>query len=68
MTARDRRAVLHGGPGILEFGWTGSPEKIRANAAQAAQLGVTEIAYAPAGPDIIGEMTRFAAALAGPAS
>jgi 5,10-methylenetetrahydromethanopterin reductase len=65
MTARDRRAVSLGGPGILEFGWTGTPEKIRATAAQVAQMGVTEIAYAPAGPDIAGEMIRFAAALAG---
>jgi hypothetical protein len=30
------------------------PEKIRATAAQVAQLGMTEIAYAPAGPHIIG--------------
>jgi 5,10-methylenetetrahydromethanopterin reductase len=65
MTARDRHAVSLGGPGILEFGWTGTAEKIRATAAQAAQMGVTEVAYAPAGPNIVGEMRRFAAAMAG---
>ena len=65
MTDRDRGAVTAGGAGILEFGWTGTPEKIRGLLAQVAQLGVTELAYAPAGPDIIGELTRFLAAVAG---
>jgi 5,10-methylenetetrahydromethanopterin reductase len=65
LTERDRRAILAGGAGILDFGWTGTPEQIRGNADRAAAQGVTELAYSPAGPDIVGELERFAAVMAG---
>jgi 5,10-methylenetetrahydromethanopterin reductase len=65
LTDRDRRAIQEAGAGILEFGWTGSAAKIRSAAANSAALGVTEIVYTPAGPDIVGEINAFAKAFRG---
>jgi 5,10-methylenetetrahydromethanopterin reductase len=65
LTARDRDAVCAGGRGILDFGWTGTIDQVRDKAAAAAAMGVTEIAYAPAGPAIVDEMTEFAKAIIG---
>jgi 5,10-methylenetetrahydromethanopterin reductase len=66
LTDRDRAAIRDSGAAILEYGWTGSPPRIRAAAASAAELGITEIVYTPAGPDIVGEIEAFAAAFDGP--
>jgi 5,10-methylenetetrahydromethanopterin reductase len=66
LTDRDRVAIRDSGAAILEYGWTGSPPRIRAAAAGAAELGITEIVYTPAGPDIVGEIEAFAAAFDGP--
>ena len=56
----DRAALDAAGASLLEYGWTGPPAKIRESAANAAALGITEIVYTPAGPDIIGEIEAFA--------
>jgi 5,10-methylenetetrahydromethanopterin reductase len=66
LTDRDRAAIRDSGAAILEYGWTGSPPRIRAAAASAAELGITEMVYTPAGPDIVGEIEAFAAAFDGP--
>ncbi|MCW2853627.1 MAG: Luciferase-like, subgroup, partial [Nocardioides sp.] len=60
LTDRDRHAIQAAGPGILDFSWTGSAENIRAATTNAATLGITEIVYTPAGPDIVGEIEAFA--------
>ena len=65
LTERDRNAIHEAGAGILEYGWTGSAAKIRSAAANSAALGVTEIVYTPAGPDIVGEIKAFAKAFHG---
>jgi 5,10-methylenetetrahydromethanopterin reductase len=65
LTNRDRGAIQEAGSGILEFGWTGSPAKIQAATANSAALGVTEIVYTPAGPDIVEEIDAFAKAFHG---
>jgi 5,10-methylenetetrahydromethanopterin reductase len=65
LTDRDREAIHEAGPGILEFGWTGSAAKIRSAAANSAALGITEIVYTPAGPDIVGEIDAFVEAFRG---
>ncbi|MDT5273548.1 MAG: 5,10-methylenetetrahydromethanopterin reductase [Mycobacterium sp.] len=65
LTDRDRKAIQEAEAGILEYGWTGSAAKIRSAAANSAALGVTEIVYTPAGPDIVGEIEAFAAAFDG---
>jgi 5,10-methylenetetrahydromethanopterin reductase len=65
LTDRDRRAIQEAGPGLVDFGWTGSAAKIQAATANSAALGVTEIVYTPAGPDIVGEISAFAKAFHG---
>jgi 5,10-methylenetetrahydromethanopterin reductase len=65
LTDRDRTALHEAGAGILEYGWTGPPAKIRAGVASSAALGIAEIVYTPAGPDIIGEIESFAQAFHG---
>ncbi|WP_330251337.1 LLM class flavin-dependent oxidoreductase [Nocardia sp. NBC_00565] len=65
LTDRDRAAIREAGAAILEYGWTGSPEHIRAAVADSAALGITEIVYTPAGPDIAGEIESFAKAFHG---
>jgi 5,10-methylenetetrahydromethanopterin reductase len=65
LTERDRKAIQEAGSGILEYGWTGSPAKIQSAAVNSAALGITEIVYTPAGPDIVGEIDAFAKAFRG---
>ncbi|GAB2832577.1 LLM class flavin-dependent oxidoreductase [Actinoallomurus bryophytorum] len=62
LTERDRGVVAAAGPGILEPGWTGDAASTAARFEEAGADGVTEIVYVPAGPDIPGELTAFAAA------
>lgn len=63
MTDRDRRGVIAAGPAMLQSGWTGTPESIRTRMREAIGAGVTHLVYNPAGPDIRGELERFANAL-----
>lgn len=63
LTPRDRDLAAAAGPALLTSGWTGTPEQIRHRATQAAAAGITEIVYAPAGPDITAELTAYAKAI-----
>jgi 5,10-methylenetetrahydromethanopterin reductase len=59
MTERDRR---HLAPELSALTFTGTPEELRARAAQLAAQGVGEIVYWPIGPDLAGELEHMAAA------
>jgi 5,10-methylenetetrahydromethanopterin reductase len=63
LTDSDRSAIKAAGTGILNYGWTGSPEAIQSAAGAIGALGVDEIVYTPAGPDIVGEIEAFVAAV-----
>ena len=63
-TERDRAALDAGGAALLPVvSFTGTPEQLRQRLDQYAALGVTELAYQPAGPDIPGELERMRAAV-----
>jgi 5,10-methylenetetrahydromethanopterin reductase len=60
---RDRAALAAGTASLIPaFTLTGSAADVRARVDAFAQMGVTEIAYQPAGPDIRRELEAFAAA------
>lgn len=61
VTDRDRPLLDQAGPAVLS-GWTGDAASIREKLAAAAQAGITEVLYSPAGSDIPGEIEAFAAA------
>lgn len=63
LNGRDHDLVTAAGPALLTPGWTGTPEQLRDQVAQAVAFGVTEIVYAPAGGDITAELTAYAKAL-----
>jgi 5,10-methylenetetrahydromethanopterin reductase len=65
VTDRDRAAVAAAGPAILASGWTGTADAVRARFEAAADAGVGEIVYTPAGPDIADELDAFRAAVRG---
>jgi 5,10-methylenetetrahydromethanopterin reductase len=60
---RDRGVLEAAGDGIAGFGWVGTPDDLRARAEAAGASGVTELLFTPTGPDVAGELRRFAAAL-----
>lgn len=60
VTARDRS--LLDGDRLRAFTWTASASEVRARANAAADAGVTELLYAPMGPDIERELRTFIAA------
>lgn len=60
LTERDARVV--DGPMLRRFGLARTADEWRARLAELEAAGATEIAYQPAGPDIPGELERFAAA------
>ena len=57
---RDAAAVT--GELLTRFGFARTTTDWRARLTQLEAAGATEIAYQPAGPDIVGELTRFAEA------
>ena len=59
--AIDRR---HMNPGLGAITFTGTPEELRRKAAGLASQGITEIVYAPMGPDLPRELRAMKAALA----
>jgi 5,10-methylenetetrahydromethanopterin reductase len=63
LVERDRQIVTAAGPALADFGWTGSADAVRARFGEAADSGVTEVVYVPAGPDIPRELTAFASAV-----
>jgi 5,10-methylenetetrahydromethanopterin reductase len=63
LTDRDRAAL---DPNLLPaFTWTGAPGDIRSRAEAAGAAGVTELLYAPMGPDVERELRTFRDAVAG---
>ena len=64
LTAVDEAAVLEGADLIPAFSFSGTPAQLREKVAAYEAMGVTEIVYQPAGPDIPGELARMADALA----
>jgi 5,10-methylenetetrahydromethanopterin reductase len=62
ITDRDRPLVEAAGKELLTSGWTASAAEIGARFDSAAAVGVSEVVYIPAGPDIAGELEAFAAA------
>jgi 5,10-methylenetetrahydromethanopterin reductase len=57
----DRRVL--GADAIRRFTLTGEPAAVRERVARLGERGVTELVYQPAGPDIEGELARFARAV-----
>lgn len=57
VSERDR--PLLNGDGITAFTWTGGADAVRARLAGAAESGVTEVLYAPMGPDVPRELRAF---------
>ena len=59
VTDRDRPAVTAGIDLLPKVSFTGTAAELRDRVAQLRDVGVTEIAYQPAGDDIPGELERF---------
>jgi 5,10-methylenetetrahydromethanopterin reductase len=66
LSEADRAAWDAGGAAMLpDVTMTGSPERIRERIAELGEQGVTEVVFQPCGPDIAGELERFAKAARG---
>jgi 5,10-methylenetetrahydromethanopterin reductase len=63
VTERDRAIVAAAGDALAMMSWVGDAETLRAQVAAAADEGTSEIMYWPAGPDVPGELRRFAEAV-----
>jgi 5,10-methylenetetrahydromethanopterin reductase len=57
--AADLAGIAAAGPALLQFGWIGPTSLINSRIEQAHQRGITEIIYAPTGPDIAREVSAF---------
>jgi len=64
ITKHDENAVMQAADLIPAASFSGTPEQLHDKVATFEAAGVTEIAYQPAGPDIVGELQRMKAALA----
>lgn len=64
LTDLDHHAVVEAADLLPLVTFTGTAAQLRDKAAALEAKGVTEIAYQPAGPDVVGELERMAAALA----
>jgi 5,10-methylenetetrahydromethanopterin reductase len=62
LTERDLALIERAGEAIVSSGWTGTAGVIANRLDEAGAAGVTEVVYAPAGPDIEAEIRRFSAA------
>jgi 5,10-methylenetetrahydromethanopterin reductase len=62
VTERDQPLLAAAGEQILETGWTGDAASIAARMAAVGAVGITEVVYGPAGPDIERELEAFAIA------
>jgi 5,10-methylenetetrahydromethanopterin reductase len=65
VTDRDAPALDAAGPALLQSGWTGDAASVRARVEAAAEVGVTELLYTPAGPDLDRELEAFIGAARG---
>lgn len=63
VTERDRPAVEAGIELLPNISFTGTASQLRERVAGLRDVGVTEVAYQPAGRDIPGELERFIAAV-----
>jgi 5,10-methylenetetrahydromethanopterin reductase len=63
LTDIDREPVSEGADLIPALTFSGTPAQLRDRVASYEVLGVTEIVYQPAGPDIPGELARMADAI-----
>jgi 5,10-methylenetetrahydromethanopterin reductase len=59
VTDRDRPAVQAGIDLLPKLSFTGTAAELRDRVARLQEIGITEIAYQPAGRDIPGELERF---------
>ena len=57
--AADLAGITAAGPVLLQSGWTGPASSITSRIEQAREAGITEIIYAPTGPDIAREVLAF---------
>jgi 5,10-methylenetetrahydromethanopterin reductase len=55
----DVAGITAAGPALLQSGWTGPASSINGRIEQAHQGGITEIIYAPTGPDVTREVRAF---------
>jgi 5,10-methylenetetrahydromethanopterin reductase len=55
----DLAGIAAAGPALLQSGWTGPASSIISRIEQARQGGITEIIYAPTGPDVTREVRAF---------
>jgi 5,10-methylenetetrahydromethanopterin reductase len=55
----DLAGITAAGPALLQSGWTGPASSIISRIEQARQGGITEIIYAPTGPDVTREVRAF---------
>ena len=62
LVERDHPVVEASGEGIVGMSWVGAADEIRARVEAAADEGVTELMYTPAGPDVAREIRAFASA------
>lgn len=63
LNERDRAGIAASGDAILHHAWTGDPASIADKARAAEEAGITELVYAPCGPDIPGELERLITAI-----
>jgi len=63
VSERDLPAVRAAASLLPAMTFTGTAAELRERVAQLESIGVSEIAYQPAGPDIPGELERFMAAV-----
>lgn len=65
VTVTDRERVLLDGDQVTAMTWTGTPAEVRTRLDAAGAAGVTEVLYAPMGPDVPRELAAFASAARG---
>lgn len=68
LTAVDTDAVELAADLLPQFTFSGTAEQLRARVGEYEAVGVTELVYQPAGPDVAGELARMADAVGGAAS
>jgi 5,10-methylenetetrahydromethanopterin reductase len=68
LTERDRAVMVAAGEAILTSGWTGTAGAVAGRFDAAGAAGITEVVYAPAGPEIETEIRRFGEAAGASAS
>jgi 5,10-methylenetetrahydromethanopterin reductase len=68
LTAVDEEAVGLAADLLPQFTFSGTPAQLRERAAEFEAVGVTELVYQPAGPDVAGELARMMSAVGGSSS